>query len=306
MNNWIDIFKAGKQISSNGNVKNWTEEELDQIISNFKETQQEDVVPIVLGHPKTDDPAYGWVSDLRRVNDVLQARFRDVVKEFEKAVKAKKWPNRSIRVYRTSNGWHLGHVGFLGAVLPAVKGLKKINFVQNDEYEDYNMSEPEVPKSNQDDKKQDNGALLQLIEQRFGEFSNRLATLESDNKPIIVEGLSELKQLKSDFEQERKKRLESEFKVDLARFSDILNAEQLDGLADFMYALSVVDKTDFSYNEGGEEKQTNLLEYFRHFLSLFRNTPDYLFSEINKSAELTEENNNPYISNLIERGIVKK
>ena len=86
--------------------------------------------PAVVGHPKDDAPAYGWVRALKKATTpqgkaVLLARFEDVAPEFAAMVRARRFPNRSAAFYPDGR---LRHVGFLGAAPPAVKGLKKIDF----------------------------------------------------------------------------------------------------------------------------------------------------------------------------------
>jgi hypothetical protein len=91
--------------------------------------------PAVIGHPDELDPtteAYGWVRKLEFAerNDPktgqtftsLYAHFDQFVPEFLNAVKAGRWKQRSIKL----RGDQMTHVGFLGGMLPAVKGLDPI------------------------------------------------------------------------------------------------------------------------------------------------------------------------------------
>ncbi|WGV98833.1 hypothetical protein QF117_10605 [Vibrio sp. YMD68] len=127
---WIDLFKSGKQTDSKGRTQNFTHEDLDSIVSNHN---AQDPAPIVVGHPKDCAPAFGWTHQLRRQGDVLQGRFKDVVSEFEKAVQEKRYRKRSISIEPDGKGgFKLNHVGFLGAMAPAVSGLKDIEFSSDD------------------------------------------------------------------------------------------------------------------------------------------------------------------------------
>lgn len=91
--------------------------------------------PIVVGHPKTDDPAYGWVAGLSVDQDGLQASPEQVDPDFAEMVKAGRFKKISASFYLPDSPanpvpgvYYLRHVGFLGAQAPAVKGLKTASF----------------------------------------------------------------------------------------------------------------------------------------------------------------------------------
>ena len=120
---WIEIFEAGDRTDSKGRKKHYSRAYIDnRIIKPFYSGRRR--VPSVIGHPKTNDPAYGWVSALRRVGDKLQAKFVKMPKEMWRAIKDGHFPERSIAL--DSKG--LFHVGWLGAAPPAVEGLKGLAF----------------------------------------------------------------------------------------------------------------------------------------------------------------------------------
>lgn len=122
---WIEVFRAGTHTDSQGRTATYTSDDLDQVIANHSDA---DAAPIVIGHPKTDDPAYGWTAALKRDGDSLLARFKDVEPHFAAAAEAGRYRKRSVRLVKTGNGWMLGHVGFLGAQRPAVSGLAAMNY----------------------------------------------------------------------------------------------------------------------------------------------------------------------------------
>jgi hypothetical protein len=127
---WVEIFRGGKQTDSTG-LEHDGDQLIDRAVATFNAARHEP--PAVIGHPKMDDPAYGWVSGLKsEVMDGtkrLYARFRDVVPEFAAAVAAGLYKKRSAAFY---NDGSLRHVGFLGAQAPAVKGLANIKFADDD------------------------------------------------------------------------------------------------------------------------------------------------------------------------------
>lgn len=115
---WIEIFKIGDHTDSSGNRQFWDQSDLDTIVDNYNPQVRE--APLVIGHPKTDDPAYGWVEKLKRVGPVLLAKFKQVEPGFAEKVKNGRYKKRSISLLP---GNTLRHVGFLGAATPAVEGL---------------------------------------------------------------------------------------------------------------------------------------------------------------------------------------
>lgn len=130
MDKWYEVFATGLHTPLEGGAKLWTTEDIDLIVKNYKEQikANEDVEllsPLVVGHPKLDAPAYGWVADVRRNGDVLEAKFVNVDSEFAEVVNAKKYAKVSIAL---DDKYNLRHIGFLGAKAPAVKGLKTIQF----------------------------------------------------------------------------------------------------------------------------------------------------------------------------------
>ena len=122
---WIEVFRAGTHTDSKGRVCSFTHADLDQMVRNHALG----AAPIVLGHPRDDDPAYGWVEDYRREGDSLFARFADINPQFAQAVAGGAYRNRSVSVFKdAAHGWRVRHVGFLGAVPPAIDGLKPLQF----------------------------------------------------------------------------------------------------------------------------------------------------------------------------------
>ena len=123
MNGWVEIFRTGTHTDSRGRKMKWTERDLDRIVSTYDPKKRE--APIVVGHPKSNAPAWGWVARLRRKGQVLEARFRQVAPAFLKAVRAGRYKKRSISLYPDKT---LRHVGWLGGVPPAVEGMKDVGF----------------------------------------------------------------------------------------------------------------------------------------------------------------------------------
>ncbi len=120
----IEIFKVGTHTSKSGETKSWSEADLRQIAEKYN-GQKDHEAPVVIGHPAENAPAYGWVESLDAVGNTLFANLKDLAADFVEAVKQRRYPKRSMSLY--SDGL-LKHVGFLGAVPPAVKGLADVSF----------------------------------------------------------------------------------------------------------------------------------------------------------------------------------
>ena len=118
-----EVFRAGDY----GPKGNYTVEDIKAMAADYDPNYHK--APVVTDH-KDDGPALGWVEALRVRGDVLCADVR-VDSEFAAGVKEQRWPKRSVAVYRQfekTKRPHLRHLSFLGAGIPAVKGLGDIHF----------------------------------------------------------------------------------------------------------------------------------------------------------------------------------
>ncbi len=123
----IEIFKAGTHTDSAGNTRQWSAADLDAIAQKYngQPVDRRHEAPVVIGHPKDNAPAYGWVEGLERKGGVLYARLKDLAPEFVEWVKKGLYRKRSISLYPDMT---LRHIGFLGAMPPAIKGLADAAF----------------------------------------------------------------------------------------------------------------------------------------------------------------------------------
>lgn len=128
MSDWCEIFRAGTYKDSEGKEREYTEEDIDTIINNFNEDKNPSV-PNVVGHPKLNAPAYGWVDKLKRSGKSMYAKFKQVPQEFKNAVNSGWFKNRSISLYPDLK---LRHIGWLGAAAPKVKGMEEFQFSENE------------------------------------------------------------------------------------------------------------------------------------------------------------------------------
>lgn len=146
----IRIFKSGTFTDIHGQTLSFGAAELQQIVSSYD--AESDPAPLVLGHPKMDDPAWGWVAGLKMDGDTMVAEPADVVPEFADAVRDKRYRKVSASFYPPKHpanpkpgNWYLKHVGFLGAMPPAVKGLGSVSFSEADDDAAFTLSFAEEP-----------------------------------------------------------------------------------------------------------------------------------------------------------------
>ena len=137
-----EIFRAGTRTDANGNTVTITHADLAAAAQAYDPKVHE--APIVVGHPKADAPAYGWVSGLKAENGVLTADFDQVDEGFADLVKAGRYKKVSASFYPPTSPnnpkpgvWTLRHVGFLGAQPPAVKGLTPVSFAEGEVYVEF-------------------------------------------------------------------------------------------------------------------------------------------------------------------------
>lgn len=135
----IKIFKVGTHTSMQGVRKEYTRDMLADCVAAYNPQTHE--APFVLGHPKHDDPAYGWADHLELSDDgYLLAYPKKVDADFAENVNAGKHNKVSSSFYLpdspnnpTPGKLYLRHVGFLGAQPPSVKGLGTVQFAENEE-----------------------------------------------------------------------------------------------------------------------------------------------------------------------------
>lgn len=136
----IEFFKPGKHVDLNGKAVNITADHLRATASAYKPELHD--APLVVGHPKIDAPAYGWVKAVQfnETTQRLEAIPHQVDAEFAELVNDGKYKKVSGSFYLPDSPgnpvpgvYYPKHIGFLGATPPAVKGLKSVSFADEAE-----------------------------------------------------------------------------------------------------------------------------------------------------------------------------
>ncbi len=225
-NQWVEVFRAGEQTDSTGRTRNWNSSDLEEIVNNYNAKTHE--APIVIGHPKENAPAFGWVEGLKTDGKVLFAKFKQLVPEFVNAVKNGMYKKRSISLYPDLT---LRHVGFLGAIPPAVKGLADIKFTEKDSF------------------------TIELETSSLKKGPVKMTEKKSNN-------YSEINHLRTQLKKEQMKNKRSEFKefVNKLHSEGKIVSESQETIIELMQAMDEAGKFEFS------EGKTAVLDKFREYL----------------------------------------
>lgn len=133
----IEIFRPGTHTDMHGNSLSFGESDIADMATAYDPALSE--APIVVGHPKASAPAFGWIASLTTNGDRLLATPKQVDPAFAELVRAGRYKRVSASFYLPDSpsnprpgSYYLRHVGFLGAMPPAVKGLAPVEFAAAD------------------------------------------------------------------------------------------------------------------------------------------------------------------------------
>lgn len=132
----LEIFRAGAHTDMSGRTIRFTTSDLTRTAHAYDPAKHE--APLVVGHPQTDDPAYGLVAELQITGDALEAIPHQIDPAFATLVNAGRFSKISASFFMPDapgnpvpGVYYLRHIGFLGAAAPAVKGLRKPQFSES-------------------------------------------------------------------------------------------------------------------------------------------------------------------------------
>ena len=139
----VHVFKAGPQISAQGVQREFTPDDLQEVVESYDSGVHE--APLVIGHSGDNDstPSFGWIKKFSRKGDDLYAdvEFTDAAKDL---VKDGHYRKVSISFYSPESPinphkgkWSARHLALLGAAPPAVKGLEPFSFGEEKGVFDY-------------------------------------------------------------------------------------------------------------------------------------------------------------------------
>jgi hypothetical protein len=132
----IEVFRVGTHTPMGGTPLAFSADDLISVVDSYDAINAP--APIVVGHPKTDDPAFGWVEDFSFENGILSAGIKDIEPKFAAAVSGGQYKKVSMAFFSPDAAanpkpgtYYPKHIGFLGAMPPAVTGLKPVEFADH-------------------------------------------------------------------------------------------------------------------------------------------------------------------------------
>lgn len=332
----LEIFKAGKHVDASGVTREFSESDLVASAAAYSPSLHE--APIVIGHPKHDDPAYGWVESVDVQGGSFLANPKQVDPAFAEDVKAGKYKKISASFYAPDSPsnpvqgvYYLRHVGFLGAMPPSVKGMKPVNFA---EAEEGVIEFAEVDFMDWDDMQQ------AMQWQRLRDWMASQFDLETANQVIPIEFIDSLKisaaqddmvyapkpEMQMDYSEgetvdfaEKEAALtareaaiakrEAELtRIEFSEYTDrligegkVLPHEKAKIVATLVTLSNASQVVEFS--EGGEDKSESLLDTYKSSLEARRKQVD--FAEIPQGVDPVDGNDPQAHAELIRQRMAK-
>lgn len=310
----IKIFKAGKHTSMEGDTIDYTPEMLQACVASYSENLHQ--APLVLGHPKHDDPAYGWVDKLELDKDNnLIAYVKNVDASFAESVNQGKHNKVSPCFYLPDSPQnpkkgtlYLRHVGFLGGQVPAIKGLGSVQFAENENGTASfaeNFDKPNEQKN--DDAKVNFQTALSFLQKYLKDDPSQLDSVLSQLSIQKDDG-------KNAEKSEREQALEKELVELRKKVADEKKAQQTSEIQNFaeqlvksgqlppklktqvIEVMTVGTAHTASFSEGGEQSLTDALK--KLLSELPKNAS---FAEFNKGNRATEDKDSPLVADAKRR-----
>ena len=142
----FQCFASGSHTDMRGTSVTVTPARLQTIAVAYNAHKQTRPAPLVLGHPDSNDTSYGTVRALIAEGGALFA-VAEVSFALLSLVRTGRYKNVSASFHLpgskdnpVGNEWYLRHVGFLGAVPPAVRGMQPVSFSCVDDFASYSAS----------------------------------------------------------------------------------------------------------------------------------------------------------------------
>lgn len=293
----LEIFRAGTHTAMGGRAITLSERDVAKCADVYEAALHE--APLVVGHPHSDAPAYGWVKALAADKSSLFASPAQVDPAFAESVRDGRFKKVSASFYLPEapanpkpGSYYLRHVGFLGAQAPAVKGLKPVAFADGEDgVVTVEFAETELSRLLNEliDKEGDDrdgviaemasaagveaGTVQQILrgeierppEERLRGFA-RVLDVDLETLQRAIGGSGQTNSATASLSERERKLATREaaiFVEELARRGVIVPRSKT-GLVAFMASLS--DDGVVTFAEGGETRNVGQAKWFRDFL----------------------------------------
>lgn len=244
----LELIYPGTFRAHGGGNFAFTKEDLKKSIAAYDPKLHK--APLVLGHPKTEDPSMGYIDSLSWSEDEnrMMAKPIQVQPAFAEAVKSGGFSKVSVAFYKPTDAnnpvpgvWYPRHVGFLGATPPAVKGLKdavfnadelapafseKGDFVEIDtDISTLEFAEEEISRYDLNWKSRALGRLLRNIKNKFIELYNQDEADKLLDEYDLEAVIKEVETYKPSFSEEKKSNEEDKMSTEREQQLEKENAE---------------------------------------------------------------------------------
>ena len=196
---WVEAFRAGTHTDADGISRKWEPKDIDTIAQQYNAATAESnpnrhIAPVVIGHPKDNSPAFGWIEKAKSTGGKLMLKMKELQPEFVEALKKGLYKTRSISLYPDLN---IRHIGFLGGAAPAVKGLGPFKFNEEDKALTYEFAEGSFEDVNE--MKQELGffrKLMNTFKLEINKYTNHAEGTSSDLQAadVLTQGTSDIRQ----------------------------------------------------------------------------------------------------------------
>lgn len=183
---WVQAFRPGLHTDADGATRKWEPKDVETIAQQYNaaadpKNPERHLAPVVIGHPTDNAPAYGWIEKAKTAGGKLWVKLSQLQPEFVEALKKGLYKTRSISLYPDLN---IRHIGFLGASVPAVKGLAPFKFKENAKSITIEYTEEDVvdPKEAQELKRENN-----FFKKVFDLFKMDVTKMDHAEKPTNVQ-----------------------------------------------------------------------------------------------------------------------
>jgi len=143
----VEVFRSGDY----GAKGKYTDADLKAMAADYNPQIHE--APVTQDHAQAG-PAHGWVAGLRAQAGSLFADVRDVSDALMAAIRNRSYKKRSVELYgafEKTTRPYLRAVSFLGAGVPAVKGMADIAFAENESFIEIDFAEAAMKTENGED-----------------------------------------------------------------------------------------------------------------------------------------------------------
>ena len=338
---FLEVFRVGEHPVSETESLNFSEEMLKASVEAYDPKLHE--APLVVGHPKNDDPAYGWVKKAKLIGGKFVTENDQVNPEFAELVSSGAFKKISASFYPIGSKYspkpevlYLKHIGFLGAKPPAIKGLAGIEY-QHSFAEDEELVTIEFSEINFMDWDDMHQAMQW---QRLRDWMASQFDLETANQVIPIEFIDSLKisaaqddmvyapkpEMQMDYSEGKTVDLEQREAAVAAREADIAKreaeltktefSEYTDRLigegkvlpyekAKIVATLVTLSNASqvVEFSEGGEDKSESLLDTYKSSLEARRKQVD--FAEIPQGVDPVDGNDPQAQAELIRQRMAK-